>query len=235
MSGSLIRSVASIAALAGIPFAECGERGAGASAPVGSCSEQSFRDPDALIARPDVRARLTAQPAYPDVHAHAVTLREPNRAVIAVALGWEGPARGALLLFACDGRLLDAVPTAGIDGVRLESFDPPVPPALRIDYRVGGAASYRNEGIEMYGVRDSTLVIVWAGSTFEGDYGDVTREDSSVIVMGREGWIKRVTHRLPLEPPPPSAPAMRASAVSERPRERYYYWHTPSSAFRERE
>lgn len=149
-----------LAVIGGLPFAECRRpttvppRAARAAA----CEAGRAYDAESLLARPDVRAWLSDHESwYPDAHADAAVLRDESGTLIVAALGWEGPPQGAVLLFSCEGRLLDVEQTAGIDTLDIVTFDSPTPALARLRYRVGGATGYRNEGIELYAVRDSTL------------------------------------------------------------------------------
>jgi len=162
-----------------------------------TCEAGPSYDAESLLARPDVRAWLPDEPSYPGARSNAVVLRDASGAHVVVALGWEGPPRGALLLFSCDGRLLDVEATFGIDALDVVPLDPPLPALARLRYRVGGTTSYRNKGIDLYVVRDSTLQLAWSDPRPVIYDGERWRGDSAVIYIEREGRIIRAVYKHP--------------------------------------
>ena len=177
-----------------LPLVGCrGSPAAARDSTAAACAAGAPFAAESLLGRPDVRAALPDEPWFPGARAHAAALRDSSGTFVVAALGWEGPPAGVVLLFSCDGRrLLDAETTPGIDALDVVRLDSPRPPLVRLRYRVGGATSYRNDGVELFVVRDSALRLAWSASTLEGYYGgERPRQDSATIVIAPDGAITR--------------------------------------------
>lgn len=156
-------------------------------------------DPDSLAAgilaeRADVRASL-GQVQLLNVERVIIRLTRTDRYII--ALSWDAPAAGAILLLSCHGQLLQALPLPNPDSLWIESFNPPLPEMIAVRSHETGVTSSAADLLALIAVEGDSLRLSWRGTTLEGAYSDPNdgMEERATVQVDPSGTIRRLPVR----------------------------------------